>query len=228
MTEFCSIRGALSSIYDPAFNFGIIVSFILGKYLNCMDQVKVQIIIPIIFMVIMFLLPETPEFWTKQNKDKVSRNISFNRMYKIVTLLCALLNLHLIIFQRAIKSRTFYRGKITDLENGEFLTKSPKNLTKQENIVENASAFGRFCSIFEGFGSPQAKKAFIISLSSLILSFFCCTLVIIVYVTDIFSKTGSALSENNSSLLISVTTLIGNLVFLSIVERFNRKVMHIT
>lgn len=50
------------------------------------------------------------------------------------------------------------------------------------------------------------------------------SLTILSYVTDIFTKTGSSLSPKNASLLVSVTQIIGNLVFLNIVERFNRKV----
>lgn len=49
--------------------------------------------------------------------------------------------------------------------------------------------------------------------------------VILSYVTDIFTKTGSSLSANNSSILISVTQIIANLWFLNIVERFNRRVI---
>lgn len=44
------------------------------------------------------------------------------------------------------------------------------------------------------------------------------------YVTDIFYRSGSSLSEKNSSILVSITQIIANLVFLNIVERVNRKV----
>lgn len=77
---------------------------------------------------------------------------------------------------------------------------------------------------FTILGTPHAKKAFFISFLSLMLSFFCGTIVMIAYVTTIFSKTGSSLSEKTSSLLIAVTTLVANFVFLNIVERFNRMV----
>lgn len=44
------------------------------------------------------------------------------------------------------------------------------------------------------------------------------------FVTYIFKETGSSLSEKDSSILISITLLTGNLVFLNIVERVNRRV----
>lgn len=47
------------------------------------------------------------------------------------------------------------------------------------------------------------------------------------YITIIFKETGSALSEKHSSILVSVTQLTGNFVFMNIVERFNRKTLYI-
>lgn len=57
------------------------------------------------------------------------------------------------------------------------------------------------------------------------MSFFSGAFVILSYVTDIFTKTGSALSEKNSSILISITQIIANIMLLNIVERINRKVI---
>lgn len=65
------VRGALNSVYDPSYNTGTIVSFFLGNYFNCLDQVKVQLIVPVIFMVLMFFLPETPDYLIKRSKEKV-------------------------------------------------------------------------------------------------------------------------------------------------------------
>lgn len=79
---FHSVRGALSSLYDPSYNSGIIVSFFLGKYLNYIDQAKVQLLIPIIFILILFLLPESPEFWDKKNKQKVSHTFKKKNHHK--------------------------------------------------------------------------------------------------------------------------------------------------
>lgn len=68
-----SIRGALNSIYDPLCNSGTIISFFLGNYLNWVDQVKAQLVVPIIFMIAMCLLPESPEYLTNRNKEKVNK-----------------------------------------------------------------------------------------------------------------------------------------------------------
>lgn len=65
------MRGALNSLFDPFNNIGIILSFFLGNYLSCLDQAKVQLIVPAIFLVVMFFVPETPDYWIKRNKAKV-------------------------------------------------------------------------------------------------------------------------------------------------------------
>lgn len=75
--------------------------------------------------------------------------------------------------------------------------------------------------------TPHAKKAFLFSIAFIVLGFLSGAFVILSYVTDIFVKTGSSLTPNNSSILISVTQIIANLCFLNIVERFNRRVMAI-
>lgn len=74
--------------------------------------------------------------------------------------------------------------------------------------------------------SPHAKKSLFISFMVLTLNFSSCTIVILSYVTDIFTKTGSSLSPKSSSLLISITQITANLVLLNIVERVNRRVCH--
>lgn len=67
----CSVRGALNSLFDPFNNIGIILSFFLGNYLSCLDQAKLQLIVPAIFLIVMFFIPETPEYWAKRNNAKV-------------------------------------------------------------------------------------------------------------------------------------------------------------
>lgn len=77
---------------------------------------------------------------------------------------------------------------------------------------------------FKKFQNPVIKRAFFISFMSLFFANFTFTMTIGQYVTQIFDITGSSFSDKNSSILISIITLIGNLVLLSIVDRINRKV----
>lgn len=51
---------------------GIIISFLLGSRLSCSDQAKVQLIASIICIIVLYLLPESPEFLIKRNKIEVN------------------------------------------------------------------------------------------------------------------------------------------------------------
>lgn len=72
--SFDSVRGSLISFYDPLFNLGTFVSFVLGNYLSCMTQVKVQLIPQLIFLIVLFFLPESPVFLQARNKKDVISN----------------------------------------------------------------------------------------------------------------------------------------------------------
>ena len=72
LSSFLSrVRGTLNALFDPFCNTGIIVSFGLGSYLNWRDQAMTQLIAPVIAIIILFFLPESPEYWTNRNKEKV-------------------------------------------------------------------------------------------------------------------------------------------------------------
>ena len=72
------LQGALNSLTDPLCNIGIIVSFCLGNYLDWVNQAKVQLIAPTIAIIILFFLPESPEYWTNRNKEEVKIKQTFN------------------------------------------------------------------------------------------------------------------------------------------------------
>lgn len=131
------------------------------------------------------------------------------------------------MFQRAIKSRKFYKGEETkESEAIEFLPEYPNDQSSKKNATNDEASTKTTAvnSTWKHFKSPHAKKAFFVSFASMNIGFFCGIWFMATYVTDIFDKTGSTFSPKNSSLLISIVTLFTNLVFLNIVERFNRKV----
>lgn len=68
-----SIRGALYSLYDPSYNLGVIIAFFLGNFLNCLDQLKVELLVLVIFAIVLFLFPESPEYLLKNHQEKVTK-----------------------------------------------------------------------------------------------------------------------------------------------------------
>lgn len=145
-----------------------------------------------------------------------------------------------------MKSNKFYKGNILELEKIEFLQSKEENTgkeNKEKNTDETNSdsklTLKDFCNLiqllflfiehsnwylFSLSVTPHAKKASFIAFTSLTLSFLSGTITIVSFVTDIFTRTGSALSEKNSSILMSIAQIVANLVFLNIVERVNRRV----
>lgn len=67
----CSVRGSLNSLMDPALNFGIVLSCVLGNYFTTIDQVKIQLIFPILLVVFTMFLPQTPDYWVQRNEKEV-------------------------------------------------------------------------------------------------------------------------------------------------------------
>lgn len=67
-----SVRGALNALGDPSYNTGLMLSYFLGSHLNCINQAKFHLIIPIVFIILLFLLPESPEFWINRKNKKVT------------------------------------------------------------------------------------------------------------------------------------------------------------
>lgn len=65
------VRGVLNALFDVMKNSGLICSFLMGNYLNGVDQAKMQIIPISIFIIILFFLPDTPEYWINRNYQQV-------------------------------------------------------------------------------------------------------------------------------------------------------------
>lgn len=114
--------------------------------------------------------------------------------------------------------------------------------SKLENISNESKLTSKdFCKLWQRFEvvsclllhispfsvTPQAKKACFIAFTSYVLCFLCGTMAVVNYITEIFAETGSSLSIKNSSFLVSIGNLIGNLMFFAIVEQFKRRVCSI-
>lgn len=119
-----SVRGALNALYDLSFNVGTIISFFLGTHLSCIDQAIAQLAVPAIFMILMFFVPESPEYWTNRNKQKVRLNM------KCANFKCKFI-FHLIWFAAShpitqILQRQHCRGKCWVFNKGFWWTKWKK------------------------------------------------------------------------------------------------------
>lgn len=67
-------------------NLGVASSFLLGGYFNYVDQAKIHIIFPAIFVVLALFLPQTPDFWIKRKKKNVSAMCGMKYVTKFLLL----------------------------------------------------------------------------------------------------------------------------------------------
>ncbi|XP_031622939.1 facilitated trehalose transporter Tret1-like [Contarinia nasturtii] len=192
-----NVRAALNSFYDIANNLGMIISFLLGSLLNWTDQAKCQLILPIIFLCVMFIYPESPEHWIKLRQEKSAK-----------------------------RSCRFYKGNICTLENVQFLPKHECIDAEYEQTKVHTNKDDSKLT-FHDFLTPKAKRSIFIAFVSLVISFLSCATVMLSYITNIFEKTGSPFSSKYSSFLISLVQLFANIIFLNIVERFKRMTLYI-
>lgn len=84
--------------------------------------------------------------------------------------------------------------------------------------------FNCYFNLILRVGTPHAKKSLAIAVVMEFLAYISGTLTMISFITWIFNETGSYLSEKDSSILVSITQLTANGLFISIVDRFNRRV----
>lgn len=111
-----------------------------------LDQAKTQLILPILFLIAQFMLHESPQFWMKRNNK-----------------------------ERAIKSYKFYKGTdVTEAESVKFLSEPTAECREvgrdTDDCNRKISIRQRLIDAQRKFRSPQAKRAFFISFSLLILS----------------------------------------------------------
>lgn len=99
-------------MFDPLNNFGVFVSFLLGSYLSYREQAKLQLVVPIIFIFIMIIFPESPVYLSSNNKEKVRHlNAIIIKIYSHI-----LIQFTTLLWQKAIKSCRFYKGNIEAIE----------------------------------------------------------------------------------------------------------------
>lgn len=73
-------------------------------------------------------------------------------------------------------------------------------------------------------GQPQSRRAMFLSYCLLTLGITAGVPAMNIYVTEIFAQTGSVLPEKSASIIISLITIVANMLFSSQVDRVNRRV----
>lgn len=105
------------------YNGGVLFGFVIASFFDYFGQIKINIMLPIIFLAAFNYFPETPEYLLKRNQ-KIVRELHFLVLHFWYPLLPFLMQL-----QAAEKSRNFYRG-----------IKNPRSL-ELKKVVEHDKAY---------------------------------------------------------------------------------------
>lgn len=67
----CRMRGSLIACYDTAFNVGAALAYFIAKYFNLVDQAKVLLVFPVLFLVMFIGIPQTPQHLARKGDKEV-------------------------------------------------------------------------------------------------------------------------------------------------------------
>lgn len=68
----------MNAFYDTAYNLGSVMGFLLAAVSDSMAQVKVQLILPVIFLISFAGIPATPQHLCNQKKEIVRITFASN------------------------------------------------------------------------------------------------------------------------------------------------------
>lgn len=69
-----SVRGTLGSLLILIYNSGVLFGFVIAEFLDYYGQIKINIILPIVFLAGFNYFPETPEYLLRRDQKIVSTN----------------------------------------------------------------------------------------------------------------------------------------------------------
>lgn len=74
---FSRIRGTLGSLLLVCSNIGLLISFVVGTYVDYSLFPRIMIVLPFIFLISFYFLPETPQYLLQKDKVKVRGRVFF-------------------------------------------------------------------------------------------------------------------------------------------------------
>ncbi|KAG5684274.1 hypothetical protein PVAND_013510 [Polypedilum vanderplanki] len=185
------VRGALGAIFALAMYGGMLMIFLLGAYLDFFTVPLVVLPLPIISLILMLFLPETPQFLIQKGKNT-----------------------------EAIEALKFYRN--CSNEDKVKLAKIDEEFESLKNAVNNVQDN---TVKLKDFVAKNARLGMLMGFFLVFVVAFSGNFIIMTYTAFIFSLSGSALSPNNSSVIIATTQLIGIVVAGACADRFGRKIL---
>lgn len=206
-----NVRGRLGSMLLLVLNVGILLSYTVGAFVNYSIFPLTMIGVPIIFAIVVYFLPETPQSLVKLNKMDAA-NISY-RFYRGVDI-----DVNLTKIQseelREILANT---GEVA--KQAEFSLKDLGKLHKFNFNIRHLY-YSPFIIV-----SRAAISGILIGIMLMILNQFSGGFVIINYAGTIFRDAGSNLSPNMSSIIVAALQIAGCYTAAILIDKSGRKIL---
>lgn len=225
--NLCRIRGTLGSLMMVSANLGILLAFTIGHYFPYTIVPRIFICLPIVFLLSLFMLPETPHYFMRTNREHVSFIVDLQPLVSFF-----------LPPQKARKSLKFYRNsKSCNLITANVDRELERlKCTGKDNEIELSYTIHDF-SKFRGrikrtiiadkkkfAANRAARKAMLIGLFLMFLHEFCGCFTMINYTATIFRESGSEISPGLSAIIVATVQLVGTIVSMKLVDRAGRKV----
>lgn len=219
--SICSIRGFLISSMILAANFGFLISFILGTYVNIFSISIFIIVLAVLFEISLFFMPESPTFLIKQGKIDVSIESTLNDKSILTTLNYQVKSFLLKLAEKSIR---FYKNLrktdehqiIVDLEINKVQTILANNQIESQNKTSIK---------WSDFTTKTSSKAILIGVVLIILNTYNGNITLSNYTKYVFDETGSNLSTDISSIIVAVIQIVGVFAATQLVDRLGRKLL---
>ncbi|XP_071442931.1 facilitated trehalose transporter Tret1 isoform X2 [Hetaerina americana] len=196
------VRGTLGLLPTALGNIGILVCFVVGTYLDWSQLAIFGAVLPIPFVICMFLIPETPRWYISKNRPKEART-----------------------------ALQWLRGKDTDI-SAEFGEIESSNAENKKVVLEpesdNSPPFRcssvSVSSLFDLFSASNARPL-IISVGLMFFQQMSGINAVIFYTVSIFREAGTSLDENLCTIVVGVVNFMSTFVATALIDRLGRKVL---
>lgn len=197
---------------------GITLSFIGGSYISYPYRPIVFIIIPIIFLIWVITLPNTPQYYLQSDKFLVSNfsKIFIQPIFLISIILISLFSLSLSRncssnfpkAQKAAKALKYYKGCEGKSDEMKAIFK-----TEYQRLKANEQERRKYSNIeLKDFQNRMALKGFVTSIAMAWLMQTTGIVIITNFASLILEQSGTSLGVNASSIILALMQIVGGLM----------------
>ncbi|XP_034473863.1 facilitated trehalose transporter Tret1-like [Drosophila innubila] len=189
------LRSTLGTFLALGLAVGMLIINILGYFFHYITVAWIMVAIPLVFIVLFFFSPESPQYLAQHNMKKAERSLRH------------------------------YRGISSYGDTNEEFQQELRKLCKPEQPIQVKEKAGTAQLSWQDFTHPKARKAYLIGLGLVLANQLTGCLAMLNYVTLIFKEAGSNISPMLSTVIVSIMQVLGTYASTLFVERAGRKTL---